>query len=168
MYNLLNFPNIFLILIHVLQIISPTEWFKECSMNYVVSSCALRNLKLVNMGPNSFYNLVSFKPFACQGLIIPSLHLEIWSINHNPLLNIEVPGFLNMNGTSFVVDSFEDVMDMVVHSSHSYKLFFCSGGGEFVVVGEVYGTWIKAIETSVWREFVGSGGYGVVSKFCER
>ena len=67
-----------------------------------------------------------------------------------------------------MVDSFEDVVDVVVHCSHSIELFFCSGGGEFVVVIEVYGAWIKAIETSVWGDFVRRGGCGIIGKFCER
>ena len=67
-----------------------------------------------------------------------------------------------------MVDALEDVVDVVVHSSHSVEPFFCGGGGEFVVVIEVYGAWIKAIETSITGEFVGSGGCGIVGKFCER
>ena len=67
-----------------------------------------------------------------------------------------------------MVDVFEDVMDMVVYCSHSVQTFFCSGGGEFVVVIEVYGAWIKAIETSVRGEFVGSGGCSIIGKFCKR
>ena len=59
-------------------------------------------------------------------------------------------------------------MGVVAHSSHSVEPFFCGGGGEFVVVIEVYGAWIKAAETSIRGEFVGSGGCGMVGKFCER
>ena len=59
-------------------------------------------------------------------------------------------------------------MDVVVHCSHSIKAFFCGGGGEFVVIIEVYGALIKAIETYVGREFVGRGGCGIVGKVCER
>ena len=39
-----------------------------------------------------------------------------------------------------MVDALEDVVDVVVHSSNSVEPFFCGGGGEFVVVIEVYGT----------------------------
>ena len=39
---------------------------------------------------------------------------------------------------------------------------------EFVVVIKVYGAWIKAIETSIGGEFVGSGGCGIIGKFCQR
>ena len=67
-----------------------------------------------------------------------------------------------------MVELFEDVVDVVVHCSHSIKPFFCRGGGQFVVVIEVYGAWIKAIETSVGGEFVGRGGSSIVGKFCER
>ena len=67
-----------------------------------------------------------------------------------------------------MVDALEDVVDVVVHGSHSVEPFFCSGGGEFVVVIEVHSAWIKAIETSIRGEFVGSGGCGIIGKFCER
>ena len=67
-----------------------------------------------------------------------------------------------------MVDMLEDVMDVFVHCSHSIKPFFCSGAEEFVVVIEVYGVWIKAIETSAQGEFVGSGGCGIINKFCKR
>ena len=67
-----------------------------------------------------------------------------------------------------MVDMLENIVDMVVHCSHSVKPFFCDGGGKFVVVIEVYGVWIKAIETSVGGEFVHSGGCGITGKFCKR
>ena len=67
-----------------------------------------------------------------------------------------------------MVDIFEDVVDMVMYCSHSVEPFFCGGRGEFVVVIEVYGAWIKAIDTSIRGEFVGSGDCGIVGKFCER
>ena len=59
-------------------------------------------------------------------------------------------------------------MDLVVHYSHSMEPFFCSGGGEFIVVIEVYGEWLKATETSAGGEFVGSGSCSNIGKFCER
>ena len=55
-----------------------------------------------------------------------------------------------------------------MHCSHSIEPFFCSRRGGFVVIIEVYSAWIKAIETSVWEEFVSSGGCGIISKFCKR
>ena len=67
-----------------------------------------------------------------------------------------------------MVDTFENDMDVVVHCSHSIKPFFCSRGAEFIVIIKVYSVWIKAIETSVGGEFVGSGGCGMIGKFCER
>ena len=118
-------------------------------MNYVVPSCTLRNLKSIGMGANSFCNLVRSKPFTYQGLMIPSRHLEVSSINQDPIINIKVSSFFHMNGASFVVDSFEDVVDVFMHGSNSVAPFFCSGGGEFVVVIELYDTRMKAIETSV-------------------
>ena len=67
-----------------------------------------------------------------------------------------------------MLDALEDVVDVVVHGSHSVELFFCGWRGEFVVVIEVYGAWIKAIETSIRGEFVGSGGCSIIGKFCKR
>ena len=67
-----------------------------------------------------------------------------------------------------MLDALEDVMDMVVYCSHSVEPFFCGWRVEFVLVIEVYGAWIKAIETSIRVEFVGSGGRGIVGKFCKR
>ena len=64
-----------------------------------------------------------------------------------------------------MVDMLEDVVDMVVHCSYSVGPFFCGGRGEFIVVVEVYGVWIKNIETSVGGEFVGSSGSSIVGKF---
>ena len=108
-------------------------------MNYVVPSCTLRNLKLIGIEANSFCDLVRFEPFVSQGLIIPILHLKALSVNQDPIINIEVSSYFNMKGTSFVVDLFKDVVDVVVHYSPSIQPFFCSGEGEFVVVVKVYG-----------------------------
>ena len=118
-------------------------------MNYVVQSCALRNLKSVVVRSNSFYDLVRCKLFACQRLTIPSLHLKISSINQDSIVDVELSGFFNIKGTSFVVDSFENMMDMLVHGTHSIQRFFCSRWGEFVVVVEAYGAHINGIEASV-------------------
>ena len=108
-------------------------------MNYIVLSCSLWNLKSVGMRTNSFYHLIKYKLFACQGFIIPSLHLQVSSINQDPIVNVESSSYFNMKGTSFVVDLFKDVVDVVVHYSPSIQPFFCSGEGEFVVVVKVYG-----------------------------
>ena len=67
-----------------------------------------------------------------------------------------------------MVDALEDVADVVVHYSYSMEPFFSGRRGEFVVVIEVYGAWIKAIETSIRGEFVVSGGCGIIGKFCKR
>ena len=66
-----------------------------------------------------------------------------------------------------MVDELEDLVDIVVPGSHSVEPFFCGGGAKFVVVIKVYGVWIKATETSIRGEFVGSGGCGIIGKFCE-
>ena len=67
-----------------------------------------------------------------------------------------------------MVDALENVMHMVVYCGHTVEPFFCGGRGEFVVVIEVYGAWINAIETSIRGEFVGSGGCGIIGRFCEK
>ena len=67
-----------------------------------------------------------------------------------------------------MVDALEDVVDVVVHCSHSVEPFFCGWRGEFVVVIAVCGAWINAIETPIRGEFVGSGGCGIIGKFCMR
>ena len=81
---------------------------------------------------------------------------------------MEVYGFLNIKAASFVVDTFEDVVDKVVHSSHSVEPLSHSGRGEFVVGIETCSLWIKAIENSICGEFVGSGGCSVVDTICKR
>ena len=94
--------------------------------------------------------------------------MEVSPIDQNPIVNVKLSRFFNMPCASFMVDAFENVVDMVVYCSHSVKPFFCGRAGEFVGVIEVYGAWIKAIETSIREEFVGSGRCSVVGKFCER
>ena len=81
---------------------------------------------------------------------------------------MEVSSYFNMKVASCVVDWFEDAMDVFMNCSHSVELFFYSATGEFIVVIEVHGTWIKAIENSVGGEFVRSGGYSTIGKFRRR
>ena len=52
--NLLDFPNLFLVLTHVLRLVSPSEWIEKCSMDYVVPLCILRNLKSISVRTNCF------------------------------------------------------------------------------------------------------------------
>ena len=73
-----------------------------------------------------------------------------------------------MKGVAFVVNAFEDLVDVVVHCSHSVEPLFCTRRRELVGVIDVYGAWIKAMEASVGGEFVGSSSCGIVCKFCER
>ena len=65
-------------------------------MDYVVPSGTLRDLKLISVGTNGFYDIVRSKPFACQRLIVPSFYLEVSSINQNPIVNAELSSFFNM------------------------------------------------------------------------
>ena len=67
-----------------------------------------------------------------------------------------------------MLDSFEDVVDVVMHCSHSIEPFFCGRGEEFVVIVGVYSTCIKPLETSALGDFVVRSGCGIVGKFCER
>ena len=96
------------------------------------------------------------------------LHLQVLSATQDPIINVEVSSFFNMKGASFVVDSFEYVVDVVMHCSNSVKPFFCRRGGGCVVVIKVHGAWIKAIETSVGRKFVGSRGYNIKARLYEK
>ena len=89
-------------------------------------------------------------------------------MNQDLSIDIELSCFFDVEGTLFIVDSFEEIINVVVHSSYYIKLFFCSGRGYFVVINKVYGMWIKARETSLGGEFVGSGSCNSVGKFCER
>ena len=94
--------------------------------------------------------------------------MEVLSINQNPIVNIELSRFFNMQGALFLVDAFEDVVDMVVHCCHSVEPFFCGRGGEFVVIIKLYSACIKAIVNSAGGEFMGSGGCGIIGKFRKR
>ena len=134
-------------------------------MNYVVPLCTLTNFKLVGVGTNCFYKLVRCKLFACQGLIIPILYLEVSSINQNPIIDVEVSGFLNMKGPSFMVDSFADILDVVVYYIHFIEPFFYNAVGEVIVVIMVYGVWIEGIKTSVEAECVASGSCIIIVEF---
>ena len=59
-------------------------------------------------------------------------------------------------------------MDVVTYRSHTVEPFFYSKGGQFIVIIEQYAAWIKATDTSVGGEFVGSSGCGIIGKFCKR
>lgn len=83
-------------------------------------------------------------------------------------MNVELHGFFNMKGVSFVVDMFASVIDVVVYCSHSFKSFFCSGSGEFAVINDVHGVEITVKKTSAWVEFIGSGGCCIAGQLCER
>ena len=54
-------------------------------------------------------------------------------------MNIVLSSIFNIQHASFIVDTFEDVVDMVVHCSHSGEPFFCGGRGEFMVLIVAYG-----------------------------
>ena len=137
-------------------------------MDCVVLSCAFRNLNLIEMGANSFYNLVRSQPLACQGLIDPSHHLQVSFINQHPIVDAEVSPYFNMKGASFIVNTFKNVINVVVYCCHSLKPFFCTNREEFVVIIVAYSAWIKPTETSVRGEFMNSSSCGIMGKFCKR
>ena len=128
----------------------------------------LRNPKSISMGAKNFSNLVRSKLFACQGLIVPSLNLKVLSINVNPIVNVELSSFFNMKSPLFIIDTSEDVMDVVVYSSHYVKPFFGGLRGEFIVFTAVCSARVKCIVSSLSGEFVRSCGCGLGGKFCKR
>ena len=75
--------------------------------------------------------------------------MEVLSVNHDPIIVVELCSLFNIQGSSFMVDTLGDIVYMVVHCSHSGQPFFCGCRAEFVVVIEVYAVWIKATETAV-------------------
>ena len=94
--------------------------------------------------------------------------LEVASVNHNAIVNVELSSIFNINCSSFVVVEFAHVVDIVMHCSYSFKPFFWSGRVEFIVVTKVHGVVVKAVETSTSVEFVGSSGSDVTGTFCAR
>ena len=66
-----------------------------------------------------------------------------------------------------MVNTFEYVVDIVVHCSYSIETCFCPTRGEFIIVMEVHDTRFKGINISVRRELVSSGGCSIVGTFCE-
>ena len=106
-------------------------------MNYVVPSCIFGNLKSVGMVTNSFQELVKSKLFVDLELIVPHLHLQVSSVNQNRIVIVKVADNFNMKYAAFVADVYEDVMDVVVHYSHSVKLFFCGAKEDFIVIIQV-------------------------------
>ena len=88
-------------------------------------SRTLINLKWMSIAGNSLYNLLRSKAFSSYGFVVPSLNVNGSYINQNPIFNVEVSGGINTKVTSFVVDSLDDVMYIVVHWSHSIQPFLC-------------------------------------------
>ena len=89
-------------------------------------------------------------------------------VNQDPIVNIDLSRFCNMKVTLFVIAEFQDIMDIIVHSSHSVKSFFCGRCRECIVVVEVYGMWIITLETSAEGEVVHSSSSGIVGQFSKR
>ena len=100
--------------------------------------------------------------------MVPSLCLEVLSINQNPIVNVELSSILHIQGTLFVVDALVDIMHMVAHYSHLVEAFLSGRRGNVVVVIMMNGVRIEAVETYLCGEFVGSSGCGIVGKYCNR
>ena len=73
-----------------------------------------------------------------------------------------------MKGTWFVANSFNYIVDVVVHCSSSVVPLFCCRGVEFVVVIKVHGAQIKATETSMQEGFIDCCGCGIAGNICDR
>lgn len=63
-------------------------------------------------------------------------------MNQNLIVNVVWTSFVNMQGTLFVVNAFEDVIVMVEQCSHCIDIFFGGRQTEFRVIIKVYRAWI--------------------------
>ena len=70
-------------------------------------------------------------------------------VNQDPVINIVLLCFLDMDSTSFDVDFLVGIVDLIMHSCYSVELFFCARCGEFEVVWVVYCSRVEAVKTAV-------------------
>jgi len=70
--------------------------------------------------------------------------------------------------TSFVLDLFESIVNLVVYCCHAGKLFLGGRIGEFVVIREVYSMGVNTIQAAVGRVLVGGCGGRIVGKLGKR
>lgn len=89
-------------------------------------------------------------------------------MNQDPIVVVEGSYVFNIQDAWFNVDSFEDVVNVVVHHSYPVKPFCCSEEAEFVGIMQVHSVYIEVIETFAGGEYVGSGGCWITGEFCER
>ena len=101
------------------------------------------------MGANSFDELIGSQAFVCHRFVVSSLDLKIVSIKQNPIINVVVSGLFYTNAASLVVDSFEEIVDVVMQCSYLVQPFFCSRGAEFIVVINLHSVGIEAIEIAI-------------------
>ena len=45
--------------------------------------------------------------------------MEVLSVNQHPIVSVKMSGFFYIKGALFLVDTFEDVIDVVVHCRYS-------------------------------------------------
>ena len=63
----------------------------------------------------------------------------------NPIINSKLACFFDINSTSFDVDLFEGMLNLVVDCCHSGQPFFSGGRGEFIVIIMMDGAMVSAI-----------------------
>jgi hypothetical protein len=90
--------------------------------------------------------------------------LEVAAVDQYPIINGKFPGIFNVDGASLNVYLLEGMVDLVMYGSHSIEPFFGSGRGEFIVIIEMDGIGVPAIEAAVRGVLVGRMRGHVVGK----
>ena len=62
-------------------------------------------------------------------------------------MDVELSSFFDMEGALYVVDSFEQIKDVVVHYSYSIEPFLQGRRGEFVVLIVICDACVEAMGT---------------------
>ena len=75
--------------------------------------------------------------------------MDFPAVDQYTFINIELVWFLDMNGTSFDIDLFEGIVNLVIHSCYLDKPFFCSRGRDFEVVSELFCSRVEAVKAAV-------------------
>ena len=123
-------------------------------MNNIVPSCTLRNFKSIVLEAYGFYKCIQYQLFEYQGLSVPSLWLQVLSGNQNSIINLDLSSFFIIKSSLFVVNRFKDVVNVIVHHTHSIQLILYSGSGACVVSIEWDSEWIKPTETLCEKSFL--------------
>ena len=75
---------------------------------------------------------------------------------------------MDVDGTVFVVDAFEGVVDLVIQCSYSVQPFFSGEGAQLVVMAQVYCMCVKALKATVGGVHMGNSRCSIVFKFGQR